>query len=206
MLIKICGLRTPEDVAAAVDAGAHAVGFVFVDSPRKVTLAQALTACADLSDDTLRVAVMKAPTQSLVNEVIAGFNPDILQTDAEDFATLEVPHDLRRWPVYRQGVSEPEPDTIPASPMSDDLPVFLYEGASSGSGEPIDWAIARQHAGVGHMLLAGGLNPENVGDAIAQAQPWGVDVSSGVESSRGTKDHQKIYAFVKAAQAATRST
>lgn len=211
MLIKICGLKTRDDVAAAVMAGADAIGFVFVESPRRVSIDDAIAACADLPANVQRVAVMKQPDQALVDAVVAGFQPDVLQTDAEDFASLKVSPSVRRWPVFRQGVSEPEP--VPDNPLSardapevKDEPVFLYEGRASGAGQTINWRLAREHASTGQMILAGGLTPDNVADAIREATPWGVDVSSGVESSRGTKDHEKIHAFVIAARAATRNT
>ncbi len=211
MLIKICGLKTRADVAAAVGAGADAVGFVFVESPRKVSIEEALAACAELPEHIQRVAVMKQPDQALVDAVIAGFKPDVLQTDAEDFASLKVSPSVRRWPVFRQGVSEPEP--VPGNPLSargapetKDEPVFLYEGRASGAGQTINWRLAREHAATGQMILAGGLTPENVADAIREAAPWGVDVSSGVESERGKKDHAKIHAFTEAARAATRNS
>ena len=79
---------------------------------------------------------------------------------------------------------------------------YLYEGAKSGQGEAVDWSAAANLARNGNMILAGGLGPENVGEAIATAKPFGVDVSSGVESAPGEKDSQKIRAFIKAAKAA----
>lgn len=191
LLVKICGLKTRDDVAAAVSAGANAVGFVFAESVRRVSPAQARDACEGLDPDILRVAVMKHPPQSLLDEVVDGFAPDVVQTDVGDFDGLVVPDGVERWPVFRQGVTEPgEQDT------------FLYEGRVSGSGTTVDWQVAKAHTGSGNMILAGGLAPDNVAEAVRQVRPFGVDVSSGVESQPGVKDHSKIHAFVKAARAA----
>ncbi len=191
MMIKICGLKTRDDVASAIDAGADAIGFVFAKSVRQVTPAEALDACHSVSDDVRRVAVMKQPSQALLDEVLEVFSPDVVQTDIEDFANLSFPATIETWPVFRQGVSAPH-----------DEPAFLYEGKKSGAGETVDWAEAATHTTTGNMILAGGLAPDNVTEAIKAVRPWGVDVSSGVESSPGVKDASRISAFIQAARAA----
>ncbi|MDJ0916335.1 MAG: phosphoribosylanthranilate isomerase [Woeseiaceae bacterium] len=191
LMVKICGLRHAADVSAAEKAGANAVGFVFAESVRRVTPDEARDACRDLSSDVRRVAVMKHPPQALVDEVVDVFAPDVVQTDVEDFDTLSVPAGVETWPVFRQGISEPR-----------DQATFLYEGRVSGSGTTVDWQVARSHAGAGNMVLAGGLSPDNVAEAILAVRPFGVDVSSGVESAPGVKDHDRIHAFIEAARAA----
>lgn len=192
-MVKICGLTDKAAVAAAVDAGADALGFVFADSVRQVSPTQAVVLCADVPDRVLRVAVMLHPSNEEWLEVCAVFRPRILQTDAADFATLAVPDDVVRWPVLREG----------AFSAYDELPeVFLYEGRASGRGQAVDWARAAAYAKRGRMILAGGLNAANVGEAIRTALPWGVDVSSAVESAPGRKDPGKIAAFVRAARSA----
>ena len=194
LMVKICGLRNADDVSAAEKAGANAVGFVFAESVRRVTPDEARNACRDLSTDVRRVAVMKHPPQELVDEVVDVFAPDVVQTDVEDFDTISVPDGVETWPVFRQGISEPR-----------DQATFLYEGRVSGSGTTVDWQVARSHTGDGNMVLAGGLSPDNVAEAVLEVRPFGVDVSSGVESAPGVKDHDRIYAFVKAARAAERN-
>ena len=194
LMVKICGLRTAGDVAAAANAGANAVGFVFAESVRRVTPAQASEACEALGPGVLRVAVMKHPPQALLDDVLEQFAPDVVQTDAADFDTLDVPDDVERWPVFRQGVTEPGAQGT-----------FLYEGRVSGSGTTVDWQVAKAHTGSGNMILAGGLAPANVADAVRQVRPFGVDVSSGVESQPGVKDHRKIQVFIEAARAAESS-
>ena len=194
LLIKICGLRDEQQVAAAVAAGADAVGFVFAESTRQVTPQRAQIISATVPAAVKRVAVMLHPDNEAWLEVLRVFAPDVLQTDAEDFAALDVPDSVERWPVFREGRMPPTIDTT-----------YVYEGATSGRGETVDWSAAARVAENGRMILAGGLGPGNVADAIAAVRPKGVDVSSGVETSPGTKDPQLINEFINAARAAEKS-
>ena len=195
IFIKICGLRNADTVAAAVAAGADAIGFVFAESPRKVSVTQACEAAKNIPEHVKRVAVMKHPSSSDWQTVLNDFVPHALQTDIVDFAELDIPSHVQAWPVYREGGRIP----------SQDLPyVFVYEGASSGAGETVDWDDAAAVAQKGRMILAGGLDATNVAQAIRQAGPWGVDVSSAVESSPGKKDSRMIREFVSAAKEAAR--
>ena len=195
MLVKICGLQDAADVSAAVEAGADAVGFVFAESVRRITPAQARAAVRDVPPGIHRVAVMRHPSGDELKSVLDGFEPDVLQTDAEDYAYLTIPDRLERWPVYRQGRLR----------LEDDLPhIFVYEGADSGTGETVDWSRAANIAERGNMILAGGLAEDNVAEALRIVRPWGVDVSSGVESLPGCKDHELIQRFVSAVRAAER--
>jgi phosphoribosylanthranilate isomerase len=134
---------------------------------------------------------MRHPTNAECLAVIAEFEPDVVQTDAEDFATLEIPAHIECWPVIREGNESIEaPD------------IYLYEGKNSGSGETVDWSHAAAVARHGRMLLAGGLAEDNVRKAIQTVRPWGVDVSSGVESLPGYKDYELIGRFISAVRAA----
>lgn len=189
--IKICGLRDAADVSAAVAAGADAVGFVFAESVRRISPANAKAAVKDLPDGVRRVAVLRHPTSEECRAVIDGFAPDVIQTDAEDFATLEIPAQIECWPVIREGT---ESIGVPG--------IYVYEGRQSGSGATVDWSRAADIATNGRMILAGGLAEDNVRVAIQTVRPWGVDVSSGVESLPGTKDHELIQRFISAVRAA----
>lgn len=191
LLVKICGLSDADDVAAAAAAGADAVGFVFAESLRRVTPAQARGATRDIPEGVRRVAVMRHPSNGEWQSVLEEFAPDILQTDAEDFDTLDVPANIIRWPVFRQGRPL---RAVPRGP-------FVYEGAGSGTGETIDWEQAAVVAERGQMILAGGLAEDNVAAAIRRVRPRGVDVSSGVESLPGRKDHERIRRFLSAVRA-----
>ncbi len=194
LFVKICGLTTAEGVAAAVAAGADAVGFVFVPSPRQVEVGQALDLARDLPATVLRVAVMRHPSHALAEAVRRDFRPDWVQTDLGDIDSLPGGPGAVV-PVLRAGEDLPEP--LPSR--------LLFEGPVSGSGQVADWAEAAVLAQRTEVLLAGGLSPANVASAVDRVRPWGVDVSSGVEASRGIKDPAKIHAFIAAARAAARN-
>jgi phosphoribosylanthranilate isomerase len=188
-LVKICGLTDAAAVAAAVASGADAIGFVFAESVRRIGVQRALEISAEVPETIKRVAVMMHPSSNEWQEVRTGFRPDVLQTDIGDFENLDVPDEIERWPVLREGAI---PDDV-------ELPeTFVYEGIRSGSGETVDWRVAAQMAKRGNMILAGGLSIANVTEAINEVAPFGVDVSSGVESVPGKKDTAKIKAFIDA--------
>lgn len=187
MFVKICGLSDDTGIRAAVEAGANAIGFVFADSVREVTPARAAELCRELPSDIIRVAVMRHPSRRRFEEVVRIFDPDWIQTDAGDLPDLPVPDESRCLPVYRDGQLTNESDLPPR---------LLFEGRVSGSGKTADWDEARRIAGRTELVLAGGLNPDNVQDAIRAVAPFGVDVSSGVESGRGIKDADRIRKFV----------
>jgi len=193
MFVKICGLRDAECVAAAVDAGADAVGFVFADSVRKISARDARDLSSAIPTGVKRVAVMRHPSNDEWQAVCTVFEPDVLQTDIEDLEQLSVPRHVSTWPVVREG-SDAANDALPET--------FVYEGLGSGVGETVDWSRAASIAVRGRMILAGGLNAANVGSAIRTSRAWGVDVSSGVESSRGKKDVDLIRSFIGAVRAA----
>ena len=185
--IKICGLSTREAVSAAVEAGADAVGFVFADSKRRVTPEHAAKISQQVLDGVLKIAVLHHPTQSLVDEVCSVFQPDVLQTDAADLDTLQIPSGMRVLPVWRDGQS---PSVLPTR--------MLYEGKVSGTGVTANWRAAHALALKTEVVLAGGLNASNIAEALSKVRPFGVDVSSGVESAPGVKDPRKIEEFIRA--------
>lgn len=191
VFVKICGLSTAGMVRAAIGAGADAIGFVFAPSPRQVTPAVAAELAALAPAGILRVAVMQHPTAAEWRAVASILRPDWLQAEAADFAGLELPAGVEALPVYRD-----VPALDSAALGREDR--ALFEAATSGSGEAPDWNRARDLARRTRLVLAGGLHPGNVGAAIRRVRPWGVDVSSGVESSRGVKDPAKIAAFIAA--------
>ena len=190
MWIKICGMTTPEAVIAALDAGVDAIGFVFAKSVRQLTPAQAVRLAGPARGRLLCVAVTRRPSQEDVDRIVEGFKPDVLQTDAADLESLRLPAEKELLPVLRN---------VPANA---DLPArLLFEGASSGAGIPCDWTAARQVARRTELVLAGGLNSNNVAAAIADVRPFGVDVSTGVEARPGVKSPVEIAHFVTAARA-----
>lgn len=190
--VKVCGLTSPDAVAAAVAAGVDAVGFVFAESKRKVTAQRAAELARDVPKHIVRVAVMLHPSQQQLDEVWSVCHPDVLQTDIDDLPALQVPKGLQVTPVLRAGRELPNP--LPAR--------LLFEGPVSGTGETTDWTAAAKLASRTQLILAGGLTPANVAAAITVARPFGVDVSSGVEVQPGVKDPAKIHEFVRNARAA----
>lgn len=194
---KICGLRDAESVAAAVEAGADALGFVFAESVRNVSPEQAAAISQNIPAHIKRVAVMRHPANAEWRAVLDEFAPDVLQTDVDDFDELDVPPNILSWPVIRQG----------SSAAAGELPdVFIYEGKNSGAGEAVNWSQAAAMADRGRMILAGGLAADNVAVAIQTARPWGVDVSSGVESRPGHKDVELIRQFIGAVRAVEKNS
>lgn len=187
MFVKICGLTDEEGVAAAIAAGADAVGFVFAPSPREIDAESAARLAERVPPEIVRVAVMHHPDQTLVDAVSTTLAPDWLQTDADDLPDLAIDARIRVVPVYRDGAALRR-GALPAR--------LLFEGAKSGSGRTADWREAARLAGRTELILAGGLDAANVAAAAAAVAPWGVDVSSGVEAGRGHKDPDKIHAFV----------
>lgn len=188
-MVKICGMTSRDAVKDAVGAGADAVGFVFAESVRRIDPATARDIAVDIPKGVRRVAVMLHPTNDEWLEVYETFRPDVLQTDTDDLAGLDIYAAVEVWPVYRQGLSEPADDAGDA---------FVYEGRASGTGQTVDWQTAAAVATRGRMILAGGLSAENVAEAIRTVQPFGVDASSSLEAAPGRKDAQKIRAFLNA--------
>jgi phosphoribosylanthranilate isomerase len=192
MWIKICGMTTPEAVTAAVDAGVDAIGFVFAKSVRQVTPEMATRLAAPARGRVRCVAVTRHPSQRDIDQILREFDPDVLQTDSADLHSLELPRQLDLLPVLRNAQ---DGDALPAR--------LLFEGLASGTGKPCDWSAAQQVARRTELVLAGGLNPDNVTSAIARVQPFGVDVSTGVETRPGVKSPAQIALFVTAARASS---
>jgi phosphoribosylanthranilate isomerase len=192
MWIKICGITTAEAVEAALAASVDAIGFVFADSPRQLTLEDAVALAAPARGRVRCVAVTRHPSQRHLDDVLEVFSPDMLQTDTEDLRALRLPKQLELLPVFRGW--DPQQWRLPAR--------LLFEGLTSGSGTPCDWAAAQRVARRTQLVLAGGLDADNVATAISAVQPFGVDVSSGVEERPGVKSPTEVARFAAAARSA----
>lgn len=188
MFVKVCGITDPMAAETCVEVGADAVGFVFSESPRRISPEAATAIAEDLPPGITRVAVFRHPSRTDVEAVLEGFSPDVIQADHDSLHGI---HGFGLLPVYRESRDvRPEHDR------------FLYEGAVSGVGMGVDLEQASGVARLGDMVLAGGLRPDNVGRAIEVVRPYGVDVSSGVEVEPGVKDPALIRSFVAAVRAA----
>lgn len=191
MLVKICGLTTPEAVDAA--ASADMVGFVFAPSPRRVSPARARALAARLPASVQRVAVFQEASTEEIAQVCAVFQADLVQVEPGP----KLPEGIGLLPVLRGTDSDSSPGSS--------LAILEAAAQGGGTGQIGDWVLAAQIARKRAILLAGGLRPDNVAAAIRAVQPAGVDVSSGVERQRGQKDPHRIRAFIAAARAAARS-
>jgi phosphoribosylanthranilate isomerase len=184
-------MTTSAAVEAALGAQVDAIGFVFAESSRQLTPALASSLAAAARGRVKLTAVTRHPTQQSIEEILDVFRPDVLQTDVEDLHTLQLPQQLELLPVFRRWQGD-DPE-LPGR--------LLFEGLASGSGMPCDWHGASQIARRSQLVLAGGLNASNVASAIAEVEPFGVDVSSGVEESPGIKSPAEIVRFVAAVRA-----
>ena len=189
--VKVCGLRTGADVAVAVDSGADAIGFVLADSPRQVT-----------PDDARRLGA-GAPVATVA--VTVDLHPDDVAPllEATGVAMLQ-PHGRHRFEAAAvaaslgRGVLLPVPVSGPVRPGDvghGHMPILETAGSlHGGSGQTFDWSWIERDGS--DFVLAGGLGPDNVAEAIDRTRPWGVDASSGLEASPGTKDPAKIRLYV----------
>lgn len=173
------------------------MGFVFYPpSKRWIEPVDAARLATGVSQGILKFAVMLHPAQAEVDAVLDAFTPDVLQTDLADLEYLRLPANLPVLPVLRSG--QTLPGHLPAR--------LLFEGPVSGAGAKADWSGALSLVQRCELILAGGLRPDNVAAAVAAVRPFGVDVSSGVESAPGVKDLERIREFIHAARQAHRAT
>ena len=196
--IKICGITRIEDGLAAAEAGADAIGLVFYDkSPRNVDLVQARTIVEALPPFVSTVALFVDPTASEVEAVIDVVRTDLLQFHGEEFP--EFCAGFKR-PFLKAVRVRPGLDLIQyAARFAEARGLLLdayVEGEAGGTGHRFDWSLIPKDLPK-PVVLAGGLEPGNVAQAVRAVQPWAVDVSSGVEASKGIKDAAKIAAFVE---------
>jgi phosphoribosylanthranilate isomerase len=192
--IKICGITDNAAAHAAADAGADSVGFVLAHSVREITPERATAIASELPRHVEKVAVFRGPPRRDIDRALERFRADVVQADFPSLAGLRSP---RLLPVFRETVTSHS-----AIAVQVDGGRFVYEGPSSGIGRTVDWDLAAGVALLGQMTLAGGLDPDNVVEAIRAVGPFGVDVSSGVESRPGVKDPALIWAFVQAVREA----
>ncbi len=203
MKVKICGLTCLEDALCAVAAGADYLGFVLYEgSPRGVTVAEVARIREKLPRAVVVVGVMVHADREVALQRVAQCGLDVVQLHgraaASGFAAFPVPV-WRAVSVAGEGV-RPDPSGWPASCYVVDA---VVPGQFGGTGQQADWQAAAGLAARYPVLLAGGLCPGNVRQAIEAVQPYGVDVASGVELEPGVKSHAAIEAFVAAAKGAS---
>jgi phosphoribosylanthranilate isomerase len=195
--VKICGITTAAGVRAAVEAGADAVGFVLADSPRRVALGAARELAAGLAPFVATVAVLRYPDPEEVREIVRVLRPDVVQSEPVPGLAAALGPGVRLLPVLHEGPSlEREAAQCGAAAL------LLEAAGRGGRGVAPDWERAARLAARVRLVLAGGLAPHNVVDAIRRVRPYAVDVSSGVESSPGVKDADLVREFVLAVRRA----
>jgi len=196
--IKICGLTREEDVDAAASSGADALGFVFFpQSKRNVETKRAATLVKRVPPFVTRIGLFVNPSPAVVHGVLDSVALDLLQFQGDE--SPEFCEGLGR-PYIKVARMRPGLDLIEFArsyPSARGLLLDAYVGDFGGSGQVFDWSLVPPGLSV-PMIVAGGLTALNVGTVIRQLRPWGVDVSSGVESAKGIKDAAKIAAFVAA--------
>lgn len=200
MFVKICGITSEEDALLAVAMGADAVGFNFVpSSPRFLAVSRAGDIAKRLPPEILTVGIFRNEARERVVDLThqAGLRAAQLHghESAEDTRWVR-----ERVPVVIKVFPGGDPELVRASGYGAD--VVMLDSASPGSGRVFDWSLAEGAPSGLRILLAGGLTPDNVGEAIERVRPWGVDVASGTESAPGVKDPSLVRRFIQAAQEA----
>ena len=200
MWVKICGITDVDDALLAVALGADSVGLNFVSgSKRQIAPVRGRDIAARLPTETLTVGIFRNEAKERVVDIVnsAGLGAAQLHGD-------ESPDDVawvaERVPTVIKAVSAGTPQALHAAEFP--VPIILVDAAVPGAGEVFDWSLTESLPKDKHILLAGGLNPDNVAAAIAAVKPWGVDVASGVEGEPGRKDPSALRRFIQNAKAA----
>ncbi|MGM8215503.1 phosphoribosylanthranilate isomerase [Bacillaceae bacterium W0354] len=195
--IKICGIKNIEHALAAVDAGADAIGFVFAKSKRQVTIDEAKDIADNLPSSVKKIGVFVNASKEVLEHTARFVGLDYIQLHGDE--TLHFCKKLNV-PYIKSIRVKSEMDLQAVGIYQDAAYILLDSGIGperGGNGTRFDWELLdRQHIDRNKLILAGGLTPENVQEAISLVQPAMVDVSSGVETG-GVKDTQKIYTFVQ---------
>ena len=210
--IKICATTSVDDGLAALAAGADALGFVFAPSPRQVNAEQARAIIRRLPPGVESVGVFQNETAERIRETVERAGITAVQLHGEESEEMTAS-------LFNQGSRTPRIGIIKSIVVREDFQTRFeqlcrhHKGIDSmlldsggGSGRTFDWQAVRPlltNSGL-RLIIAGGLNPDNVGEAIRTFSPWGVDVVSGVEREPGRKDPEKLRAFVEAVRKAER--
>ncbi len=204
MKVKICGITNEEDARVAVEAGADALGFIlYHKSPRFVEAAVVKRIINDLPPFVAAVGVFVNEEAAAVRRLMDECGLALAQLHGDESA------------AYCEGLGRPSMKALRLKNRATFLALAEYQGranvrafvldafsdqAYGGTGQTVDWTLAAEAARASRVLLAGGLTPDNVAEAIQQVRPYGVDVSSGVEVRPGRKDHVKVRTFIQAAR------
>jgi len=202
--VKICGITRPQDMHAACDAGADALGFVFYEkSPRHVTIAAAAELVCALPPFVQSVGLFVNADPEFIESVLRSVPLDLLQFHGD-----ETPADCARFgrPYIKAVRVNQDTDLLKYAADFEAARGLLLDayvpGVPGGTGERFDWSLIPANL-TKAVVLSGGLTPDNVAEAVEQVRPWAVDVSSGVEAAKGIKDAHKIAQFIAKAKEAS---
>lgn len=196
MFVKICGITSEEDALLAVALGAHAVGFIFAPSPRQIAPQIAGDIVKRLPPEVISVGVFRDWAPQRVSDVAHSAGLQAVQLHGHE------PPEVAQWlktrvPMVIQAFAAGDGRVRQAREYGADA--IMLDAPSPGSAQVFDWSLASEVPTGQRVVIAGGLDPDNVGRAIAQTHCWGVDVASGVERTPGYKDPIKLREFIQAA-------
>ena len=200
--VKVCGITTPDDARTAAGSGADAIGLVFAESPRKVSIEEAQEIAAALPDGVLKVGVFVNEEPEEVLRIVREVGLDYAQLHGDEGP--ENVTDVREGSVkVIKALRIRSEESVEA--MDDyEADLFLLdawsEKARGGTGERFDWGVAKSLSGRGNIVVSGGLDPGNVREAIRLFEPYGVDASSSLEDAPGKKNKERVRRFVVAAK------
>lgn len=199
MFVKICGITSEDDALLAVAMGADAVGFIFAPSPRQIAAQRVYDITRRLPPEILTVGVFRDEHPTRVAEIVHNSGVKAAQLHGNENAeSVEIVAKSVRWVIKAYPAGSPR--VAQAGSLPTDL--ILLDAATPGSGQVFDWTLAEDVPPGIRVILAGGLTPGNIADAVTRVEPWGVDVASGVERAPGKKDAMAIKHFIERARAA----
>jgi len=200
--VKICGITNPEDARVAAEAGADAIGLLFAESPRRVSVEQAREISAAIPEGVLKVGVFVDEEPKEVLRVAREAGLDVAQLHGDE--TQEAVAKIRAGGLRVMKALRVRNAEALAEIERYEADLFLLdaysEKARGGTGERFDWGLAKSLGERGNIVVSGGLGPENVREAIEFFEPYGVDASSFLEDAPGKKNHERVRRFVSAAK------
>ena len=199
--VKVCGMTSLKDALVAVEGGADAVGFIFYKkSPRSVTMKTVREIVLELPPFVNTVGVFVDETAEQINKIADYCNLDIIQLHGDESPIFC--KKIRRKVIKAFRIKDMQSvKKLSSFQVSGFLLDTFSENLHGGTGKVFDWNLALPAKKFGPVIMAGGLTPNNVQQAVRQIRPYGVDVCSGVESEPGIKDHKKVRAFLNNAKA-----
>jgi phosphoribosylanthranilate isomerase len=201
-LVKVCGITNAGDARVAADAGADAVGLVFAESPRRVSVEEARSVCIALPDNVLRVGVFVDEEPGEVLRISRELDLDLAQLHGDE--TPETVTAVREGGVKVMKALRVQDAASLEALDGYEADLFLLDAysvkARGGTGERFDWGVAKDLRGRDNIVVSGGLGPENVREAVVLFEPYGVDASSSLEDEPGRKNGERVRRFILAAK------